>query len=51
MGYEILKQNYRYRKEEIDIIARKDNFIIVVEVKVSSSSFYGAPESFGSRKN
>ena len=51
MGYEILKQNYRYRKAEIDIIARKDNFIIVVEVKARSSSFYGAPESFVSGKN
>ncbi len=51
MGYEILKQNYRYRKAEIDIIARKDNFIIVVEVKARSSSFCSAPESFVSRKN
>ncbi len=45
-GYEIVEQNYRYRKAEIDIIARKDNFIIVVEVKARASSYYGAPESF-----
>ena len=49
-GYEIVEQNYRYRKAEIDIIARKDNFIIVVEVKARSSSYYGAPESFVNRK-
>lgn len=39
MGYEILEQNYRYRKAEIDIIAKKDSFIIVVEVKAGSSFF------------
>ena len=50
MGYEILEQNYRYRKAVIDIIARKDNFIIVVEVKARSSSYYGALESFVNRK-
>ena len=49
-GYDILEQNYRYRKAEIDIIARKDNFIIVVEVKARSSSYFGAPESFVNRK-
>ena len=48
--YDILEQNYRYRKAEIDIIARKDNFIIVVEVKARSSSYFGAPESFVNRK-
>ena len=40
--YDILEQNYRYRIAEIDIIARKDNFIIVVEVKARSSSYFGA---------
>ncbi len=50
MGYEILEQNYRYRKAEIDIIAKKDSFIIVVEVKARSSFFFGAPESFVNRK-
>jgi putative endonuclease len=49
-GYDILEQNYRYRKAEIDIIAGKNNFIIVVEVKARSSSYFGAPESFVNRK-
>ena len=48
-GYEIVEQNYRYRKAEIDTIARKDNFIIVVEVTARSSSYYGAPVSFVNR--
>ena len=48
-GYTILEQNYRYRKAEIDIIAIQDDFI-VVEVKARSSSFFGSPESFVTKK-
>jgi putative endonuclease len=32
-GYEIVCTNYRYDKKEIDIIARKDNVLVFVEVK------------------
>tara|TARA_Y100000389_G_C17434808_1_gene504835 strand:+ start:439 stop:948 length:510 start_codon:yes stop_codon:yes gene_type:complete len=49
-GCTILEQNYRYRKVEIDIIATQDDFIFVVEVKARSSSFFGNPESFVSKK-
>jgi len=49
-GYTILEQNYRYRKAEIDIIAIQDDFIVVVEVKARSSSFFGSPESFVTKK-
>lgn len=35
--YEILKRNYRYRKAEVDIIARKGNTLIVVEVKARNA--------------
>lgn len=50
MNYIVLEQNYRYRKAEIDIIAQKDNFIVCIEVKARSSSYFGMPESFVSRK-
>ncbi|MDC1081167.1 YraN family protein [Flavobacteriaceae bacterium] len=46
----MLEQNYRYRKAEIDIIAIQDDFIVVVEVKARSSSFFGSPESFVTKK-
>lgn len=49
-GYRILKQNYRYRKAEIDLIAQKDNILAIVEVKFRSSTYFGAPESFVSQK-
>ena len=32
-GFEIIARNYRYRRCEIDIIARKENWTIFVEVK------------------
>lgn len=49
-GYEILETNYRYRKAEIDVIAKKDNTVAVIEVKTRSSDAYGAPEHFVNRK-
>ena len=36
-GYEILHRNYRYLKAEIDIIARKNGILAIVEVKSRSS--------------
>lgn len=45
-GYEIVVRNYRYKHAEIDLIARKGSFIVFVEVKTRSYSFYGEPEAF-----
>ncbi|NQY66546.1 MAG: YraN family protein [Flavobacteriales bacterium] len=42
-GYEILETNWRYDKAEIDIIATKDNFLVIAEVKTRSSINYGSP--------
>lgn len=36
-GYQIVKRNYFYQKGEIDIIAEKENLIIIVEVKARNS--------------
>jgi putative endonuclease len=49
-GYEILATNWRFGKAEIDIIARKDNTLVFVEVKARSSGYYGQPQSFIDRK-
>lgn len=38
-GYVIKYRNYRYLKAEIDIIAQKDNFLVIVEVKSRSTEF------------
>jgi putative endonuclease len=45
-GFEIVERNYRYKRSEIDIIARIDNRLIFVEVKTRSSSDFGHPEEF-----
>ncbi|MGH1518551.1 YraN family protein [Chryseobacterium sp. JK1] len=43
-GYTILVRNFRFQKAEIDIIAEKDNLIIVVEVKARSTDFFILPQ-------
>ena len=44
-NYQILARNFRYKKNEIDIIAFDPKFqvVIFVEVKTRSSQFYGHP--------
>ncbi|GLU42931.1 YraN family protein [Allomuricauda sp. NBRC 101325] len=38
-GYEICVQNYRFQKAEVDIIARKDDVLVIVEVKSRNKGF------------
>ena len=45
-GYEILERNWFFNKAEIDIIALKDNQLIIVEVKTRNSDFFGDPQEF-----
>lgn len=49
-GYEILEINWKYLKNEIDIIAKKGNIISFVEVKTRVTKAFGAPELAVSRK-
>ncbi|KAB1158864.1 YraN family protein [Tenacibaculum aiptasiae] len=49
-GYVILEKNYRFQKAEIDIIAKKEEVLIVVEVKTRSTSYFGSPQDFISSK-
>jgi putative endonuclease len=42
-GYRIIERNYRYHRNEIDIIARKDRTLCFVEVKTRLSSDKGHP--------
>ena len=45
-NYEIIERNWFFDKAEIDIIARKDNELIIVEVKTRNSDFFGDPQDF-----
>jgi putative endonuclease len=49
-GYEVLETNWRFKNLEADIIARKDDVIIVAEVKTRSSNRYGEPATFVNRQ-
>lgn len=43
-GYKILVRNFRFQKAEIDIIAEKDNLIIIIEVKARSTDAFMLPQ-------
>jgi putative endonuclease len=43
-GFIVLERNYRTSTGEIDLIVRKDDLIVFVEVKTRTSTRYGLPE-------
>ena len=49
-GYNIVQCNYRYLKAEVDIIAKKENIIVAVEVKTRTSNYFGNPQDFINQK-
>ncbi len=48
-GYEILETNWHFGKNEIDIIARDGEFLVIVEVKTRRTANFGEPEEFVTR--
>jgi putative endonuclease len=49
-GYEILKRNYRWKRYELDLIAKKDDLLVFVEVKTKTSTKFGQPEASVTQK-
>ncbi|AZA87509.1 endonuclease [Chryseobacterium shandongense] len=49
-GYKILVRNFRYQKAEIDIIAEKNNLIIICEVKARSTDVFNLPQESVNKK-
>jgi putative endonuclease len=45
-GFVILQENWRFKKYEVDIIAKNNDLLIIVEVKTRSSAMFGEPEVF-----
>lgn len=42
----ILDRNYYFQKAEVDIVATDRNYIIFIEVKMRSDTFFGQPEEY-----
>lgn len=50
-GYEIVCRNFYSRHGEIDIVAKKDGYLVFIEVKYRKSTQFGMPEeAVGFRK-
>lgn len=43
-GYRILETNFRCQYGEIDIIARKKDYLVFIEVRTKTSNDFGTPE-------
>jgi putative endonuclease len=48
-GYSILETNWQSNHQEIDIIAKHHDILVIIEVKTRKSVFYGEPELFVTR--
>lgn len=49
-GYQVLATNWRFLKAEIDIIAKKGDWLVFVEVKTRATADFGNPEEFVSSR-
>lgn len=49
-GYEILDRNYRFKKLELDIICKKDDLLVIVEVKTRTTRKLGDPQAISIKK-
>ena len=49
-GYKILETNWRFRRSEVDIIAKDGPILVFVEVKTRSYDYFGKPASFVSTR-
>ncbi len=48
--YQIIATNWRFLKAEIDIIAKKGDWLVFVEVKTRATADFGNPEEFVSKR-
>ncbi len=48
-GFELLDRNWRFGKDEVDIIATLADTLVVVEVKTRNTAFFGSPAQFVSK--
>ena len=44
--YRIIERNYRHVRADVDLIAIKDNFLVVVEIKTRYNIFWSSRDFF-----
>ncbi len=49
-GFEIVACNWRYKRAEIDIVAKEKEVLVFVEVKTRADIFFGRPEEMVDRR-
>ncbi len=49
-GYHILHRNWRFAKDELDIVAETDQYLVFVEVKTRSNIIWGEPDEAVTKK-
>jgi putative endonuclease len=49
-GYAILEHNWRWRRAEVDLIAKDGDALVIIEVKTRRSDHFGRPETFVDEK-
>jgi len=49
-GYKIRHRNWVFEKDELDIVAEKNNIVVFVEVKTRSYTAFGFPEDAVDKK-
>lgn len=46
LGYKIITTNFRTKLGEIDIIAKDNDELVIIEVKTRKTNYFGEPEEF-----
>ncbi|RLD37416.1 MAG: YraN family protein [Bacteroidetes bacterium] len=49
-GFEILEKNWRHSKDEVDMIAMHNNYLVIIEVKTRSNLYFGEPQIFVNKR-
>ncbi len=49
-GMELLERNWRYKRAEVDIIARDQGMLVFIEVKMRSYTHFGRPEEMVTKR-
>ena len=49
-GFTILEKNWRHNKDEVDLIARQGDYLVIIEVKTRSTFYFGEPQIFVNKK-